>query len=473
MTSSAKTAVVAASLASGGTESVGFLNDIVAQLWDYINVAGSKVTKEIVEPMFKEMLPGPLSSLHFTKIDLGKKPIKFDNIDVHSRKEGVIKLDIDVSWDGECDIELKANIIGSFGVEQVKLKGRMSVLLCPLVDRLPLVTAIQVAFINPPDLSLDFTGAANIADLAIIDNTIRKIIKDILASILVLPNRLLLKIDPSNEFYKTYQQHLGILRITVVHATGFVTPKGWFKDVPDVYCMTKFGASPVWTTSTKTNDVTPEWNESADFLLSDHDQVIEVEVMDDDLAGDDKLGKASITVGKLLLAGKSTTLPLSINGKPTGSEVEIKCDIFNFVADKTSFESPAFKGETLKCGLATILIAGLKNVPGEKEDAGACVKASFCSNNFQTPVIMDCPGIDCLNPSFDASFRVLMTSELAADPTDFAFTVVNRGKKLGTVEVKYATVLEAPGMSYTAKLPVGEGLELDVSINLSGVELAS
>jgi len=56
-------------------EAGDFLNDLVRELWPNINVAGCNMTKEIVEPMFKTMLPGPLKSLHFTKLDLGPVPI--------------------------------------------------------------------------------------------------------------------------------------------------------------------------------------------------------------------------------------------------------------------------------------------------------------------------------------------------------------------------------------------------------------
>lgn len=59
--------------------SAEFLNDIVKQLWPNINAAGSKMVKDIVEPMFKTMLPGPLASLHFTKIDLGPVPLRLSN----------------------------------------------------------------------------------------------------------------------------------------------------------------------------------------------------------------------------------------------------------------------------------------------------------------------------------------------------------------------------------------------------------
>jgi hypothetical protein len=65
----------------------------VALLWSYINVTGSAMIKDIVEPMFK--LPGPLlSSTRFTKIDLGKVPIKLDNIVVHDIKD--VRFDLDL-----------------------------------------------------------------------------------------------------------------------------------------------------------------------------------------------------------------------------------------------------------------------------------------------------------------------------------------------------------------------------------------
>lgn len=90
---------------------VGFLNDIVAQLWPNIEVAGSKMVKDIVEPMFKTMLPGPLATLHFTKIELGATPIKFSDVKVTKTAHDGIKLDLNVDWDGQCDIELDGNMM--------------------------------------------------------------------------------------------------------------------------------------------------------------------------------------------------------------------------------------------------------------------------------------------------------------------------------------------------------------------------
>jgi hypothetical protein len=66
--------------------------------------------KEIVEPMFKTMLPGPLATLHFTKIEFGPVPIVFSNVKVTKTPEDGIKLDLNVDWDGQCDIDLNAQM---------------------------------------------------------------------------------------------------------------------------------------------------------------------------------------------------------------------------------------------------------------------------------------------------------------------------------------------------------------------------
>ena len=134
---------------------------MVAQLWPNINAAGSKMIKDIAEPMFKTMLPGPLKTLHFTKIDLGPVPLRLSNVLAVKSDTGGIKLDMNVDWDGECNIELdgemipklvscgpsyhphclaSSQLIISQGVKHVGLHGRLSILLGPLTNIIPLVS---------------------------------------------------------------------------------------------------------------------------------------------------------------------------------------------------------------------------------------------------------------------------------------------------------------------------------------------
>jgi hypothetical protein len=115
--------------ASGGTESAGtigamnglratltdthsgFLNDLVAQLWPNINVAGCKMIKEIVEPILASTLPGPLANLRFVKIDLGDVPMHLSEVDTHKTSAGGIQLEMDVTWDSKSDIELDGSMV--------------------------------------------------------------------------------------------------------------------------------------------------------------------------------------------------------------------------------------------------------------------------------------------------------------------------------------------------------------------------
>ena len=81
------------------------------QLWPHINVAGSTIVKESVEPMFKTMLPGPLASLHFTKIDLGPVPLRLSNVKTTKTETGGINLDLNLDWVGKADIQLDAKMM--------------------------------------------------------------------------------------------------------------------------------------------------------------------------------------------------------------------------------------------------------------------------------------------------------------------------------------------------------------------------
>lgn len=469
---------MAPEIVPSGAESVGFLNDMVAQMWDYINIGGAKLVKEIVEPIFAEMLPGPLKSLHFTKIDLGKVPITFDNIDVHSRSKDSVKLDVDMIWHGECDVELDASGLPAVGVEKVRLSGRMSIVFCPLVPAIPPFSALQVAFINPPLFELDFTGAADLADFSLIKKCVRKAIDDILASILVLPNRMLIKMDAANDYFKSFQTDLGVLRLTCVSGKGFSTPKGFFKDVPDVCCQIRVGASATWDTSAINNSETPEWNETHDFLLSDLEQIISIDALDDDLVGDDKLGVGSINVKELLQKGKTAEVKLcdAPGGKPTGASVTVKADIYNCVPNINSFEQAEPNAKDRMVGLLTVIVAGVKKVPGDRGSLASSVKVSFAGQEFATPVVTDVPGLDPCNPALDTAFRVPLTSEMAAAKSDIELMLYDGKSKTAAKVFSFDQIIGAPGLNVSSvdspdMFALENGATLQARVSVCGLEL--
>lgn len=467
--------------ASGGAESAGFLNDIIAQLWPNINIAGSKMVKEIVEPILASTLPGPLSNLRFVKLDFGHVPMRVDAVDVHKTPSGSIKLDMNLTWEGKSDIELDGSMVPKIGIEHVHLKGRLSVLLGPLTNVIPLIGAAQVAFINPPELKLDFTDAANIADLGIISSTVRKIILDIIASMAVLPNRFLVKLDASNDYFKTYQPHLGVLRLTVQKATGVAGPKKSgakrflakiVKDVPDCYCKVKLGAEEEWRTSTKKNDHDPEWNETHDFLVTDFEQNITLDVQDDDMGGDDDIGFGSTSITEILLAGGAHELPLTHKGNPTDGRVIVHAQFYNFVTEPSALSAEHSQGEGQICGLATVLVASVLGLQGQRDELNPSIKITWGAKEFKTAAKTYSPGTDIFNPSFDQAFRIPITRDMVNNPAAFKISLMNKTSETGAVEIPFADVLGAPDCAVADGFDVGGGATVRVSISLRGLQLA-
>jgi len=470
--------------ASGGTESAGFLNDIVKQLWPNISVAGAQILKDVVEPILASTLPGPLANLRFVKLDFGNIPIQFDHVDVHKTTNQGIKLDMDVNWAGVCDIELDGSSVPKIGIEKVGLKGRLSILLCPLTNVLPLISATQIAFINPPDLKLDFTDAANIADFFLIDSTVRKTILGIIESMLVLPQRYLVKLDSNNDYFKAYQPHLGIVRVTIRKATGIVASKKKsgasrllakiIKDVPDCFVKVKVGAEDEWRTSVQKNNTEPEWNESHDFLVADYEQGIFLEIQDDDLVGDDDIGLAYTTIKDILLDGGTHELALKHEGEPTEGRLAVQAKFYGVTTNAQQFSASSSdgSGNDRICGLVTVLIASALNLNGDRDSLNPSVQVVWGDKKFVTVAKSYTPGTDIYNPAFDQAWRVPVTADMFPNLGTIRLSLMNKKDEVGGVDVALQDILSAPNMLREENFDVGSGAVIRASIALHGLKAA-
>lgn len=88
-----------------------FLNALVAQLWPNINVAVGQIAKDSVEPILASTLPTPLCNLRFVKFDMGNIPMTFSHVDMNKISDSTIRLDMDMDWEGNCDIELDGSLV--------------------------------------------------------------------------------------------------------------------------------------------------------------------------------------------------------------------------------------------------------------------------------------------------------------------------------------------------------------------------
>jgi len=469
--------------AEGQGEPAAFLNDIITYLWPNIQVAGSQIIKDTVEPMFKTMLPGPLTDLHFTKIDFGSVPIVFSNVVVVKTPQDGIQLDLNVDWEGKCHFSLDGKMAPKVGVKKVVLNGRLSILLCPLTNIIPLIGAAQIAFINPPQLKLNFTGAADVADFSFIEAPVRKILLSIINSILVLPNRIMVRLDSTADYFKTFHQPLGIIRITAEKASGFAEEqeqskaKKLFSKLtrasPDCYAEIEVGAEPAWRTSTKNNTTTPTWGETHDFVVTDYAQCVKVTVNDQDVNSDDEVGVAVTTVREILVAGGKMELGMIHKGEETPGKVALSCEFFQFTPeDGASFSASTHSGPGLMSGLISVLIAGAFGIKGPRETLQPSIVVTYGDKHrFQTAIHTDAPGTDINNPAFDTQFRIPVTGDIT--PGSLRIACMDKEKEVGAIELPFADLAKAPNMTLTDNFDVGNGAKVRASIILSGLKHTS
>lgn len=298
-----------------------------------------------------------------------------------------------------------------------------------------------------------------------------------------LPNRYLVKLDPNNDYFKTYLDPLGVLRVTVEKAWGFAEEeKGGMKKLfakvtraaPDCYAKTQVGAEVEHRTQTINNKHTPAWNETHDFVVSDMDQCVKVEVYDHDVNGDDEIGMAVTTVKDSVKSGGRLELPLvTKKGEETGGQISLSFEYFDYVPTPDSFNATQHKGEGKDCGLATILIANARGIKGNRETLKPSVKVTWGEKNtFQTAQKSDAPGTDINNPSFDQNFRIPIDSlggMISSKSEDFRIVLLDGEKEVGSVSVPFADVQKSPEMTLQQDFDVGNGAKVRAEIQLRGM----
>jgi Ca2+-dependent lipid-binding protein len=305
----------------------------------------------------------------------------------------------------------------------------------------------------------------------------------IINSVVVLPNRILVKLDANNDYFKTYYQPLGIVRITAEKAWGFAdesqskTKKLFSKLTrasPDCYAEIEVGAEPAWRTTIKNNTTTPAWGETHDFVVTDFDQCIKVVVSDHDVNSDDEVGVAVTTVKEIFVAGVKQELGMLHKGSKSDGKIALSCEFFQFTAeDSSSFSASSHGGVGLICGLLNVLVAGAFGIKGQRETLNPSVVVTWGSKHrFQTAVKTDAPGTDINNPMFDQHFRIpITTADITAE--NLRIACMDKETEIGAVEIPFEDLRKAPDMTLQDNFDVGGGVRVRASVSLRGVKPAS
>lgn len=309
----------------------------------------------------------------------------------------------------------------------------------------------------------------------------------------VLPNRFLYKLDTTSDWFKTYLPHLGVLRLTIGKATGLAPPKKsggatgkiegllskvGLKDVPDCFANVTVGAEPAFRSTTKSNSMEPEWNETHDFLVADYEQNLVIEINDEDVGENDAMGVATVSVKKLLLGGpEAQDLPLLRKDvQESDARVTVRAQFLKLIDDAGTLAAVQEAGEAEVVGLATVLIASVHNLQGQRDELKPNVKVAWGTDPkqaFNTTTQTYYPGMDIFNPSFDQGFKFPITKAMLANPPGFEITLMNgTEEKVGAVELPFEEILNAEGCVKEGELDVGGGVHVRAQVSVRGLQLA-
>jgi len=246
-------------------------------------------------------------------------------------------------------------------------------------------------------------------------------------------------------------------------------------DIPDCYIDITIGDKTCRSKTVK-NSMTPIWNETMDFVLCDHDQIVQMQVYDEDdgtMDADDELGGSETTVGDILLHGGKLELKVQDDEKKlTGSSVSLGCTLLQLTPDLTSIATETTSPSEI-CGMITILVTQAFELPMKKENVAANVKITCGKQTFTTATVTDYPGKDSLNPFFDSAYHVPLTADLVEEGKvmDVCFSLMNKDDCLGKIVVDHATLVASPDKVVTEKKAIGsKGALLEYRVILRGVQ---
>ena len=306
-------------------ESCEWLNSIMSDFWPYITVFVKQILHDQVEPMITAMEPqNILKNFSFKEIHLGNLAPRIVAVNSYRPKAGCtmremnesfengnmarsIILNLDLDFCGETDIQVNCMMM-SFGLQDMIFKGKVRIELGPLFTDPPFFASIAISFVDVPDIDFCLTGIGHICELPLLNNVLHDTIDQIISSICVLPNKIivpLVNLDSMQKFrsedlWKLSQMDLmhpfarGMLFIHLKRANNLVAKdhkkimgKMIIEGKSDPFVIFRLGANKEYKSKIIYKNLDPVWDEKTCMLVTNPSlQKLKIEVWDDDTITD-------------------------------------------------------------------------------------------------------------------------------------------------------------------------------------------
>uniref|UniRef100_A0A671VZA3 Extended synaptotagmin-like protein 3 n=1 Tax=Sparus aurata TaxID=8175 RepID=A0A671VZA3_SPAAU len=309
-------------------EKVDWVNKVLQQAWPFFGMYMEKLLKENIEPAVRLSNPA-LKTFKFTKVHFGHIPLRITGMKAYTHEvdQREVVLDLNICYDGDVDIDALVKEPITAGVKGLKLKGMIRVILEPLIGEAPLVGGVTLFFIRRPTLEINWTGMTNLLDSPAFSSLSEGTIVDIIASLMVLPNRMCVPlVDQVKVDQMRFPLPRGVVRVHLLEARDLVAKDtymmGLVKGKSDPYATLRVGNRHFKTKTIKEN-LHPKWNEVYEFVVHEAPgQELELDLFDEDTDKDDFIGHRLLGVSNMAIDQR---FPLERSG--ANSQIKLKATL--------------------------------------------------------------------------------------------------------------------------------------------------
>ena len=346
------------------SERVVWMNNTIHHMWPYIGAMVKKILKENVEPAMQASLPCSLSSLTFETISFGQVAPKITGINSYAPEDAPDEfiLDLDLLYEGDAKIKLSVKSV-NMGVSDIQLRGMLRIIFKPFVGEPNPIGGLTVFFLNRPKIKFDLINLLNVLDIPGLKSKLRSVAEDVICSIMVLPNRIVVPMSPelvADDSDLRYPIPEGVVRMKVIEATELTKMDSALRGgAADPYIVLGVGAQKFRTKTCK-NTLKPVWNEVYEaFVDNDEGQEIEMSMFDEEKTSKDaKMGTLEVDITSVAQHG-SRDLWLPLDGVKSGV---VHLDLaWCKLSSKPKDLKPA--GQSLSSALLMVKIKQGKNLP--------------------------------------------------------------------------------------------------------------
>uniref|UniRef100_A0A8D2ZR14 Extended synaptotagmin-3 n=1 Tax=Scophthalmus maximus TaxID=52904 RepID=A0A8D2ZR14_SCOMX len=349
-------------------EKVDWMNKVLEQAWPFFGMYMEKLLRENIQPAVRLSSPA-LRTFAFTKIHFGHVPLRITGIKAYTDEvdQREVVLDMNLSYEGDVDIDVVVKPPVTAGVKGLKLKGMLRVILEPLIGQVPLVGGVTFFFIRRPTLQVNWTGMSNLLDSPAFRFGSETIL-DIIASLMVLPNRMCIPlIDQVKVDQMRFPLPRGVVRVHLLEARDLLAKDtymmGLVKGKSDPYATLRVG-NRHFTSRTIKENLHPKWNEVFEFVVHEAPgQELELELFDEDTDKDDLLGTYNLDFGEVKKE-KELDRWFPLEGGESG-EVHLKLQWLSLNTD-SSLLCESTDGRA--CAMLSVYLDNASNLPRDHKE---------------------------------------------------------------------------------------------------------